>query len=142
MREQLSSESLLTSALSGTFAFHMLLHQGRTQEWRNAPIFLWFAGRSCVARGERGTGKRCRSEQVAQIVANELSRNRYDGEEIAVLVFNDSGQLIHKVWTKPADAAVATKQTLFPDHVHPKGFYQIRPAAAATSRGVYDNGAD
>ena len=37
------------------------------------------------------------ARQVAQIVANELSRNRYDGEEIAVLVFNDSGQLIHKV---------------------------------------------
>jgi len=32
------------------------------------------------------------ARQVAQIVANELSRNRYDGDEIAVLVFNDSGQ--------------------------------------------------
>ena len=62
------------------------------------------------------------ARQVAQIVANELSRNRYDGDEIAVLVFNDSGQLIHKVWTRPHDAAVATKQTLFPEHVHPKGF--------------------
>ena len=51
--------------------------------------------------------------------------------EIAVLVFNDSGQLIHKVWTRPHDAAVATKQTLFPEHVHPKGFYQIRPTAGA-----------
>jgi hypothetical protein len=59
------------------------------------------------------------ARQVAQIVANELSRNRYDGDEIAVLVFNDSGQLIHKVWTRPHDAAVATKQTLFPEHVHP-----------------------
>jgi hypothetical protein len=66
------------------------------------------------------------ARQVAQIVANELSRNRYDGEEIAVLVFNDSGQLIHMVWTRPQDAAVATKQTLFPEHVHPKGFYQIQ----------------
>jgi hypothetical protein len=71
------------------------------------------------------------ARQVAQIVANELSRNRYDGDEIAVLVFNDSGQLIHKVWTRPHDAAVATKQTLFPEHVHPKGFYQIRPTAGA-----------
>ena len=71
------------------------------------------------------------ARQVAQIVANELSRNRYDGDEIAVLVFNDSGQLIHKVWTRPHDAAVATKQTLFPEHVHPKGFYPIRPTAGA-----------
>jgi hypothetical protein len=71
------------------------------------------------------------ARQVAQIVANELSRNRYDGDEIAVLVFNDSGQLIHKVWTRPHDVAVATKQTLFPEHVHPKGFYQIRPTAGA-----------
>jgi hypothetical protein len=61
--------------------------------------------------------------QVAQIVANELSRNRPDGEEIAVLVFNDSGQLIHKVWRRPHYAAGATKQMLFPEHAHPKGFY-------------------
>jgi hypothetical protein len=64
------------------------------------------------------------ARQVAQIVANELSRNRYDGEEIAVLVFNDDGQLIHRVWTR---APVAMKQKLFPEHVHPKGFYQIGP---------------
>jgi uncharacterized protein DUF6894 len=72
------------------------------------------------------------ARQVAQIVANELSRNRYDGEQIAVLVFNDSGQLIHQVWTRPHHAAVAAKQTIFPEHVHPKGFYQIRPTAAVT----------
>jgi hypothetical protein len=72
------------------------------------------------------------ARQVAEIVANELSRNLYDGEEIAVLVFNDSGRLIHKVSTQPHDAAVVTRQTLFPEHVHPKGFYQIRPAAAVT----------
>jgi hypothetical protein len=71
------------------------------------------------------------ARQVAEIVANELSPNRYDGAEIEVLVFNDSGQLIHKVWRRHHDAAVATRQTLFPEHVHPKGFYQIRPAAAA-----------
>ena len=64
------------------------------------------------------------ARQVAQIVANELSRNRYDGDEIAVLVFNDSGQLIHKVWTWAAGA----NKTLFPEHVHPKGFYQIEGA--------------
>jgi hypothetical protein len=64
------------------------------------------------------------ARQVAQIIANELSRNRYDGEEIEVLVFNDSGQLIHQVWKWSPDAAV---QTIFPEHVHPKGFYQIRP---------------
>jgi hypothetical protein len=73
------------------------------------------------------------ARQVAEIVANELSRNRDDGEEIAVLVFDDSGQLIHKVWTRRHDAAVATRQTLFPEHVHPKGFYQIRPAAASAA---------
>jgi hypothetical protein len=66
------------------------------------------------------------ARQVAQIVANELSRNRYDGEEIAVLVFNDSGQLIHKVWTRSPRRSVATRQTLFPEHVHPRGFYQMR----------------
>jgi hypothetical protein len=72
------------------------------------------------------------AREVAQIVAYELSRNRYDGEEVAVVVFNNGGQLIHKAWTRPHDAAVATKQTLFPEHVHPKGIYQIRPTAAAT----------
>jgi hypothetical protein len=72
------------------------------------------------------------ARQVAEIVANELSRNRYDGAEIEVLVFNEIGQLIHKVWRRPDDAAGATRQTLFPEHVHPKGFYQIRPEAAVT----------
>ena len=42
------------------------------------------------------------ARQVAQIVANDLSRDRYDGEQVAVLVFNNSRQLIHKVWTWPA----------------------------------------
>jgi hypothetical protein len=46
------------------------------------------------------------ARQVAQIVANELSRNRYDGEEVAVLVFNIKGQLIHKVGRGPHHAAV------------------------------------
>jgi hypothetical protein len=73
------------------------------------------------------------ARQVAQIVANELSRNRYDGEEIAVLVFNDSGQLIHKVWTRPPRRSVATRQTLFPEHVHPKGFYQMRISNAVAT---------
>src|SRR5690242_11086938 len=63
------------------------------------------------------------ARQVAEIVVSELSRNRYDGAEIAVLVFNESGQLIHKVWRRPHDAAGATKQMLFPEHAHPKGFY-------------------
>jgi hypothetical protein len=70
------------------------------------------------------------ARQVAQIVANELSRNRYDGEEVAVLVFNNSGRLIHKVWTRPQDAAAGTTQSLFAEHVHPKGIYPIRPTAA------------
>ena len=96
-----------------------------TYDWAAPMTALWTQIRGWfMATLERGT-------QVAQIVANELSRNRYDGDEIAVLVFNDSGQLIHKVWTRPHDAAVATKQTLFPEHVHPKGFYQIRPTAGA-----------
>ena len=64
------------------------------------------------------------ARQVAQIVANDLSRDRYDGEQVAVLVFNNSGQLIHKVWTWPP----AANKTLFPEHVHPKGFYQIEGA--------------
>ena len=72
------------------------------------------------------------AREVAQIVANELSRNRYDGEEVAVVVFNDSGQLIHKVWTRPHAAAVATTQTLFPEHVHPKGIYQSAPRRQQT----------
>ena len=64
------------------------------------------------------------ARRVAQIVANDLSRDRYDGEQVAVLVFNNSGQLIHKVWTWAAGA----NKTLFPEHVHPKGFYQIEGA--------------
>jgi hypothetical protein len=44
------------------------------------------------------------ARQVAQIVLNDLSRDRYDGEQVAVLVFNNSGQLIHKVWTWPPAA--------------------------------------
>jgi hypothetical protein len=48
------------------------------------------------------------ARQVAQIVANELSRNRYDGEEVAVLVFNIKGQLIHKVGRGPHAAVPAS----------------------------------
>jgi hypothetical protein len=78
-----------------------------------------------VTAGSRQNAKSdVEARQVEQIVANELSRNRYDGEEIAVLVFNDDGQLIHRVWTR---APVTMKQKLFPEHVHPKGFYQIGP---------------
>jgi hypothetical protein len=67
------------------------------------------------------------ARQVAQIVANELSRNRYDGAEITVLVFDYRGQLIHNVRTRLNAVAVGAKQTLFPEHLYPKGFYQTRP---------------
>jgi hypothetical protein len=66
------------------------------------------------------------ARQVAQIIANELSRNQYDGAEIAVLVFDYRGRLIHNVRTHNA-VAVEAKQTHFPEHLYPKGFYQIRP---------------
>ena len=58
-----------------------------------------------------GLANDAEARQVAQIVANDLSRDRYDGEQVAVLVFNNSGQLIHKVWTWPA----AANKTLFPE---------------------------
>ena len=64
------------------------------------------------------------ARQVAQIVANDLSRDRYDGEQVAVLVFNNCGQLIYKVWTWAAGA----NKILFPEHVHPKGFYKSERA--------------
>jgi hypothetical protein len=111
--------------------FITLLPEGFSEERRNAAIFLWLADDPSPEVSEELVND-AEAKQVAEIVANELSRNRYDGEEIAVLVFNDRGQLIHKVWTRPHDAAVATRQTLFPEHVHPKGFYQIRPAAAVS----------
>ena len=61
------------------------------------------------------------AKRVAQIVANDLSRDRRR-EQVAVLVFNTVP--IHKVWTWAAGA----NKTLFPEHVHPKGFYQIEGA--------------
>ena len=67
------------------------------------------------------------ARQVAQIVANDLSRDRYDGEQVAVLVFNNSGQLIHKVWTWPP----AANKTLFPEHA-PTWMIEDKTARAAT----------
>jgi hypothetical protein len=97
----------------------------RTKERRMPLYFFGLPDDLASPEASEELANDAEARQVAQIVANELSSNRYDGEEIAVLVFNESGQLIHKVWTRPNDAAVATKQRLFPEHVHPQGFYQI-----------------
>jgi hypothetical protein len=101
----------------------------RVFELRNGEMPLYFFGLPDDPSPEvsEELANDAEARQVAEIVANELNRNRYDGGEIAVLVFNDSGQLIHKVWRRPYDAAAVARQTLFPEHVHPKGFYQSEP---------------
>jgi hypothetical protein len=105
----------------------MTLLYGGFSDLRNDKMPLYFFGLPDDLASPEATeelANDAEARQVAQIIANELSRDRYDGEEIEVLVFNDSGQLIHQVWTRPHDAGVGTKQTLFPEHVHPRGCYQ------------------
>ena len=37
---------------------------------------------------------------VATLIAGELSRNRYGRNQVAVLVFDEGGEVIHKIWTR------------------------------------------
>jgi hypothetical protein len=40
------------------------------------------------------------ASNVATLIAGELSRNRYGRNQVAVSVFNESGEVIHKILTR------------------------------------------
>jgi hypothetical protein len=40
------------------------------------------------------------ASNVATLIAGELSRNRYGRDQVAVSVFDERGQVIHKIWTR------------------------------------------
>jgi hypothetical protein len=97
------------------------------EERRNASVLFGLPDDLALPEVSEELANDAEARQVAQIVANDLSRDRYDGEQVAVLVFNNSGQLIHKVWTWPP----AANKTLFPEHA-PTWMIEDKTARAAT----------
>jgi hypothetical protein len=67
------------------------------------------------------------ASNVATLIAGELSRNRYGRDQVAVSVFDERGQFIHKIWTRSeydVGRGEAVSQT--PDSVWQRSWPQIR----------------